>query len=146
MERSLDEIHNTCDQAITILRATHDGEDLEPRHLKLVEMAVNGLLNDTGKAAFAKLLNSVTQGRYVKPWFHGIEHLTRDHAGYVRWKGVEIEHYDPPWCYSEAAKEQAEEVARRCRLLEEHGVQPTSGGRVIWRWEEVSANWHHGRR
>ena len=108
-------------------------------------MAVNGDLNDAGKAAFAELFNFVTEGQYVKPWLHRIEHLTRNHQGYVFWKGREVEHYDSPWCYSQAAKEQAEEVARRCRLLEEHGIQPTSGP-VIWRWEEVSANWDHGRR
>lgn len=40
------------DHAIEILQKTRDGEDLDPKHLKLVEYAVNGLLNDTGLHIF----------------------------------------------------------------------------------------------
>lgn len=39
----------TIDHAIEILSATNDGDDLDPRHLKLLECAVNGLLTDHGK-------------------------------------------------------------------------------------------------
>jgi hypothetical protein len=44
------------EQALEILRATRDGDDLAPQHLKLVEMAVNGFLNDEGKEAFQALV------------------------------------------------------------------------------------------
>ncbi len=38
-----------ADKAIEILRQTRDGDTLEPRDLKLVEMAVNDFLNEDGK-------------------------------------------------------------------------------------------------
>ncbi len=81
-----------CDIALDIIRATNDGDDLDPRDLKLVESAVNGFLNEQGEVAFYELHRRVMNG-YVKPWLHGIEHLTISHDGYVRWKGLEVEHY-----------------------------------------------------
>jgi len=125
-------LQSTCDKACEILHKTRDGEDLDPQHLKLLEMAVNGFLNDEGKAAFEELYTKVQAG-YQKPWFHGIEHLTRDHVGYVLWKGKRVEHYDSPWAYSAKAKKSAEEVARRCRILESRGEIPTTHN-VIWTW------------
>ena len=62
------------DDALEILRATRDGEDLAPEHLKLVEIAVNGWLSEAGEIAFAELLANV-RGGYVRPWLHGVEHL-----------------------------------------------------------------------
>ncbi len=122
------------DKALAILGATNDGDDLSPPHLKLVELAVNENLNDHGKLAFEALYQNATKsGGYTVPWFHDVEHLTRDHEGYVRWKGHQVEHYDAPWCYSEEARKSAEEVARRCRLLEYVGEVPSTAN-VIWRW------------
>src|SRR5437016_9064775 len=43
------------DKALEIIRATHDGNDLSPPHLKLVESAVNGFLTEQGKLAFEEL-------------------------------------------------------------------------------------------
>ncbi len=122
------------DKALEILRVTQDGDDLSPPHLKLLELAVNCLLNDQGKLEFEALYqNAMKPQGYTVPWFHDIEHLTRDHQGFVRWKGHEVEHYDSSWCYSEEARRAAEEVARRCRLLEYMGEVPTTE-KVIWRW------------
>ena len=124
------------EKALEILRTTRDGDDLAPPHLKLVEMAVNGLLNAEGEFVFEGLYRNATkQGGYTAPWFHDIEHLTRDHLGYVRWKGQIVEHYDSRGCYTEKAKQDAEEVARRCRHLETLGETPDTQ-KVIWRWEE----------
>jgi len=125
-------LHETCEKACAILQKTNDGDDLDPRHLKLLEMAVNGFLNEEGVKAFEELYTNVQAG-YKKPWFHGIEHLTRDHVGYVLWKGKRVEHYDSPWAYSAKAKKSAEEVARRCRILEARGEIPTTHN-VIWTW------------
>ena len=125
-------LQSTCDKACEILHKTRDGEDLDPRDLKLLEMAVNEFLNEEGKKAFEELYTNVQAG-YKKPWFHGIEHLTRDHVGYVLWKGKRVEHYDSPWAYSAKAKKSAEEVARRCRILESRGEIPTTHN-VIWTW------------
>jgi hypothetical protein len=54
----------TCQQAIAILSLTRDGDDLAPRHLKLLEMAVNNFLSDAGQEAFAELHRIVLSGHY----------------------------------------------------------------------------------
>ena len=128
------EVKERCDIACEILHDTNDGDDLSPDHLYLVQQAVNGFLSDAGYQAFRDLQAQVKRG-YKKPWFHGIEHLTYDHAGYVYWKGLRVEHFDPPWAYSQESKVQAVEVARRCRLLEERGVKPSVTS-VIWNWQD----------
>lgn len=117
-----------------ILQKTRDGEDLSPEHLYLLQEMVNGHLNELGEQEFEKLHQSVLAG-YVKPWFRGIEHLTIDHVGYVLWKGKAVEHFDSPWRWSDEAKVQAEEVARRCRILEAKGITPTTAN-VIWTWKD----------
>lgn len=80
------------DKALEIIRNTNDGEDLSPWDLKLVEMEVNGFLNEAGEQKFTELYLHVLQG-YVKPWLAGVENLTIDHTGYVYWKGQQVEHY-----------------------------------------------------
>jgi len=124
-----------CDKACEILRKTNDGNDLDAYHLKLIEMAVNGFLNDEGEKAFNGLHTQVMTEGYKKPWFHGIENLIIDQTGYVYWKEKEIEHYDIPWAYSDEAKEESIELARRCRIIEERGDVPNTSN-VIWRWDD----------
>jgi len=114
------ETKERCDLACEILRATNDGNELAPPDLKLVEMAVNGFLNDKGWEAFKELHRKVKAG-YKKPWFHGIEHLTIDHSGYVRWKGKVVEHYTFDNCEEE--EDSAKELGRRCRILESNGIE-----------------------
>lgn len=126
---------SVCDKAIIILQETNDGDDLSPQHLYLLQEAVNGHLTELGKQKFEELCSSVQAG-YKKPWFHGIEHMTVDHEGYVLWKGKAVEHYDSPWRWSEEAKVQAEEIAVRCRHLESIGEVPGQGN-VIWLWGKV---------
>lgn len=100
--------------ALDILGATRDGDDLAPQHLELLQDAVNGKLDEKGQAAFQGLIENVQSG-YKPPWFHGIEHLTIDHEGYVSWRGQRVEHYTPSWAYSDEDKQQAEELAEWCR-------------------------------
>lgn len=125
---------DTSAKAVEILRATNDGDNLEPAHLKLVEGAVNGFLTKEGMSAFDRLYAQVEAG-YKKPWFHGIEHLTIDSTGCVYWKGQEVEHYNLRWAYSGEAAAEARELARRCSILEERG-EKISPSTVIWKWEE----------
>ena len=125
------------DVAIEILRATRDGEDLDPLDLSLIQSAVNGWLTEAGEVAFYALHYRATHPLgYQKPWLNGIEHLTIDHVGYVYWKGRQVEHYNQPWAWSESGQASAQELARRCRLLEERGV-PVSCSNAIWNWEEA---------
>ena len=123
-----------CDLACEILKKTDDGDDLAPRDLKLVEMAVNGFLNESAYQAFKELHQKALNG-YTPPWFHDIEHMTRDHVGYVYWKGHKVEHYDSPWAYSSEGKKSAEELARHCRILEAEG-QEVNVNTAIMRWPE----------
>ena len=133
--------HNYIEQCIEIIRATHDGDDLAPSDLKLVEIAVNGWLNEAGEVAFAKLPANVRAG-YKPPWFMGIEHMTRDHQRYVYWKGKQVEHYDHDvWQqdgWRERMKADAEELARRCRWLEENGKEVNTAT-ILAKWEELPA-------
>jgi hypothetical protein len=119
---------NASEKAIEILQKTDDGDKLSPIDLKLLEMAVNGWLNEAGEVAFDDLYGQVSGGNYSAPWFHGIEHLTIDHGGYVYWKGREVDHYTPSWAYSDEAKGHALELAERCRLLERIGVEVNTKG------------------
>jgi len=125
---------NACDAAIEILQLTRDGEDLDPAHLKLVELAVNGHLNANGTAAFHALLAQVRAG-YAKPWFHGVEHITRNHEGYVLWRGRAVEHFSGAYANSAEAETYVREIARRCAVIEARGEVPDTGN-VVWRWPD----------
>ena len=50
-----------CQEAIAILRATNDGDDLTTYHLRLLEAAVNGFINDVGRTRFAELKANVNK-------------------------------------------------------------------------------------
>jgi len=119
--------------ACDILQRTNDGDDLDPIHLKLIEDAVNGFLNEKGIEYFKEIHKSVISGQYKKPPFHGIENMTIDHIGYVHWKGVIVEHYTLSWAYSEEAHKSALELERRCKILESRGIIPDTNS-AIWNW------------
>jgi hypothetical protein len=125
---------STYEIAIEILKATKDGNELDPRDLKLLELAVNGFLSEQGEVAYYELYKRVQDG-YTKPWLHGIEHLSITHDGYVNWKDAEVEHFDIPWAYGEKGKASAEELARCCRILDERGVTPTFSNAFV-QWKE----------
>lgn len=129
---------NRFDEASGILRATNDGDDLSPEDLGLVQYVVNnGVESYPVRVAWDDLQARVHAG-YQKPWLHGIEHLTRDHEGYVSWKGHVVDHWSGDLPYSKEGKAEATELARRCRILEERGedIRPMT---VVWRWtDEVS--------
>lgn len=119
------------DMAIVILRATNDGDTLASHDLKLVELAVNNTLNEDGVAMFQALYGNATKpGGYTAPFLFGIENLTIDQHGVVRWRGVAVEHFDhavwkqPGW--RARMEVDAEDVAARCRALEMKGIQPTA--------------------
>ena len=128
-----------CDQCCFILQQTNDGDDLSPGDLALVEAAINGWLTPAGQATFAALVAKVQSG-YTPPWFCGIEHMTRDHQGYVYWKGQTVEHYDHDlWRMGDwQAKMLADatELADRCRQLEAKGIAP-SVTTAVFRWPEI---------
>jgi hypothetical protein len=118
-------VNSYTDKAIEILRLTNDGNDLAPRDLYLVQCVVNGSalgVSEADEVAFAELYANVRSG-YVSPWFYGIEHLTKDHVGYVYWKGHRVEHYS--YRDADAERAAAERLARACRECEERGDEVT---------------------
>jgi hypothetical protein len=123
-----------AEKAIRVLERTNDGNDLSPLDLKLVEITVNGFVNEEAEKAFYELCYRVENG-YQRPWFHGIENLSIDHEGYIYWKGHQVEHYESPWAHSEKAKTAAMDLASRCQHLEAIGVEVTCGN-AVWRWEQ----------
>ena len=86
----MENTESRCDMAVMILQSTQDGDDLDPYHLWLVQEWVNDHLNEKGEAAFRALHAQVIAGQYEKPWLHGVENLTRDHHGYIYWKGIQV--------------------------------------------------------
>jgi len=135
-ERTQAEMSATCDKACAILKKTQDGDMLDPQELKIIELAVNGYLTQNGLDVFEKLYQRVVVDEtYVKPYLHDIEHITRDHEGYIYYKGIHVEHYDRDYVYSEDAKNELLELKRRCEVLESKGIE-VSFVKVIWAWEE----------
>ena len=124
-----------CDKALEIIRATRDGDSLSPIDLKLVEVVVNGLASETGLEAFDKLHRDVLAGTYKPPWLHGLEHMTFDHDGHVRWKDVKVEHFEPGFAYTDKGRQSARLVALRCKFLESQN-ETVSLHSVISTWDE----------
>jgi hypothetical protein len=128
------------DMIIEILHTTNDGNDLSPQHLKLVEIASNNNLSEAGEVALYELYSNVKKG-YTKPWFLGIEHMTRDQDGFVYWKDTQVEHYDHDhWCsegYEAQMFNDAKELSRRCLILESAKLEVNSSN-VIWNWDSIS--------
>ena len=126
---------NYCEMAIEILQKTEDGNKLAPLDLQLLQDTVNNWLNEAGEIAFCEMHSRVMAGIYQPPWLHGVEHLTRNHEGYVLWKGDEIEHWSGDLPYSAEGMVAAKELARRCVVLERTG-EKINTNTVVWNWED----------
>lgn len=113
-----------CAHAIEILASTRDGNDLDPADLKLVERAVNGMLDAASGLLFQELIRNVRSG-YRKPWLHGIEHMTRNLEGYVLWKGRAITHISRHATNCVHQQALIRHLADRCIMLEHKGITPT---------------------
>jgi hypothetical protein len=117
-----------------ILAKTADGDNLDPDHLWLLQECINGNLNEDGETLVHEIHDQVMAGTYRKPWLCGVENLTRDQQGYVYWRGIRVEHYS--FSGKDAYKRMktaAEELARRCHILESKGI-PVSCTTAVWHW------------
>ncbi len=117
------------DVVAEVLRHTSDGDDLSPRDLAILEAVVNSggvdRLTDTARARWEHVVEAVRNGAYVQPSLHGVQHLTKDHDGYVRWREKVVEHYD--FSDDEVGEKAAAEYLSRCCLrLEKDGIAVTS--------------------
>lgn len=129
-----DKYRGVTDKCCEILERTRDGDYLDPADLKLTELAVNRRLNDKGLEALDKLHRRVMAGEYVKPWLHGVEHMTRDNEGFIFYKDKQVEHYSGFYINSLEAGRDLANVAERCAYLERQGVE-VSCANVIWGWD-----------
>ncbi len=114
----------TIDKVLEILQRTNDGAKLSPRDLRLLELGVNGALNEQGEEVIGEIHQAVLAGTYRPQWFHGIEHMLQDHAGYITWKGRRIEHYS--YRDVEAERAAALELAGICHSLEKRDFAVTA--------------------
>jgi len=105
-----------------ILRLTNDGNDLAPGHLAIIQAACNHGLTEAGEMALAELHASVLRG-YTKPGHFGVEHVTKDHEGYIYWRGKQLEHYS--FHDSEKEREATQKLASACLALEAQGKEIT---------------------
>jgi len=136
----MDKCLDYTQKSIEILRRTRDGDDLDPKDLKLIELVINASaydgLTEAGEAAFEDLYNRAVNKDYKKPWFHGIINLTRDHDGYIYWRGIRVEHYDfDHWQQGDwraREREAAIELSKKCQGLEDKGFKVTM--RAVCGW------------
>ena len=122
------------DMIIEILENTHDGNDLSPSHLKLVEITSNNDLSEAGEIALYELYANVQKG-YSKPCHLGVEHMTKDHEGFIYWKNIQVEHYSH--MDNEEELKELKELERRCKIIESSGLI-VNGSTVIWQWDNIA--------
>lgn len=123
------------EKALQILEATADGSKLSPKHLHLLELAVNNYLSPKGQQAFDELHQQVITGSYDAStvYLYGAPYITKDHEGYIYYKGQHIDHFTHKiW---EEEKRDAFRAFKRCQLLESKGVQINSVT-YCWRVED----------
>lgn len=125
----MQDLLETC---LEILAGTHDGEDLSPHHLQLVEWGTNNWLDEVERNELRQLSDDVRLG-YEKPWLHNIEHLTIDNDGVVSWKDAPVDHFSLNWAFTSASAEVAQRLADCCLEIEKTGT-PVTGGAVVLRW------------
>jgi hypothetical protein len=122
------------DRVLAILHATNDGNDLAPRDLSLTELAVNQNLSEKGAAAFDKLYSDVCVQRCYdasKVWFLDLDNVTRDHAGYIRWRGVPVEHFT--FSSGEKTRKETERLQSACQTMERFGLEvPSAAVYLLW--------------
>lgn len=83
-------IHEIADICCEILERTHDGDDLSPQHLSMIQWAANDQLNDAGITELKKLHAQVMGGVYKSPYHLGVEFMTYDHEGFIYFKGQQV--------------------------------------------------------
>src|SRR4051812_33518409 len=86
---------NNSEKVLEILERTNNGNALAPKHLNLAQCVVNKKANEHGLRVFEELYNQVKEGAYDKTgvYLYDVEHITKDHQGYIYYKGQHIDHF-----------------------------------------------------
>lgn len=132
---NLDSRKPAIDRCIEILQHTNDGNHLAPEHLYLVQAMTDTNAYGVSASAevfFDELHRRVMNGSYdhTKVWFRGIENLTRDHEGYVYWRGISVEHYSFSADDKDSEYAAAKQLVQRCLDLEAKNI-PVNGSTVL---------------
>ena len=122
--------------AIDILRASNDGNDLDPVALHLVEVAANGRLNEKGVQLLTTMCEKLRQGTWRPFWLHGIPQLSAKADGTVLWR---MRHpvATLPNPLDPEHSGYLLTLAERCRHLEALGLAP-SVARVGYYWHRYA--------
>ena len=121
-------------QALAILDKTCEGKDLALSDYILVMKAVDTEPTMNDLIALEEIYKRVSDGTYApfeRPWFWGIEHLSKDNK-YVCWKGQPV-----GFCADMTPLEErswARSIADRCLRLESLEVWVTVAS-VSWYWK-----------
>lgn len=115
---------DTTNEAIAILKATNDGNQLDPSDLRMLQDVVNGgfaAMTPEAKDYWKKMVETTASGQYKSRWFCGLKDLTRNHEGYVSWKGHHVEHYSFPESRRQEMIYSARRLAAVCMKIESAG-------------------------
>jgi len=124
------ETDSHMDEALAVLQGTHDGDDLTQEDLALLETIVNfgpEALTERGRNLWSQLVGAAREGKYQRPWLHGVIGLTKSQDGYVYWHGAAVEHYSHKDPVKEARD--AKELGMACTLAERRGL-PVNWGNI----------------
>lgn len=124
---------NKFDKTYTILLSTNDGDDLSPFHLRMIELVINNgekILNEDGLVEWNKLYNDCKNKQYTKPFHFGVEHMTKDHTGFIYFKGIQVEHFSHS--SGEDELKDTQELADWCMDQEKQGLK-ISAGKAMFR-------------
>ena len=111
------------DEALAVLQGTHDGDDLTQEDLALLETIVNfgpEALTERGRNHWSQLVGVAREGKYQRPWLHGVIGLTKSQDGFVYWHDAPVEHYSHKDPVKEA--KDAKELGMACTLAERRGL------------------------
>lgn len=125
-------VNNLKDAVEIILAATDEGSLLEPGDFDIVlDVSNDQPLTRHEKERFREVLKLCRAGEYTQGWYGGIEHLTLDTLGYIRWKNTIVENVEHP--YGEVIH--LRELANRCKRLEAIGIEINPRTVVkYWSW------------
>lgn len=114
------------DKACLVLTYTKDGRELSPDHLYTVELLVNGFLNEEGYKYFEeKIYIPCKEQTYHKPFHFDVEFMTKDHEGYIYYKGIHMEHFSFHGDV-EGEKKATEKLQKACIAYEAANGKPPS--------------------
>ena len=118
---------STIEKALAIIQHSNEGRDLDPLHLRMVELACNKQFSRIDLKVLDQLYQQVVIHKdYQKPWLAGVPFMRVDHAGYIRYKGQVVEHYSLDEMLTADIRDQVVTLQQACLQMESAGIPITS--------------------